>query len=96
MGSAVSLQHQDAGLIPSPAQGVKDPALLQLQCRLHLWLGSDPLAWEVYMLRGGQKKKKKKPPPPKKTPALKYKRPYRAHSQLCSIIYRKGLLNFLF
>ena len=60
-GSAVSRERWDAGLIPSQAQCVKDPVLPQLlQFRLQLCLGSDPLAWELYMLQGGQKRKKEK------------------------------------
>ena len=38
------LRAWDAGLIPSPAQWVKEPVLLQLQCMLKLWLRSDPWA----------------------------------------------------
>lgn len=34
IGSAASLEHGDAGLIPSPAQWVKDLLLPQPQCRL--------------------------------------------------------------
>ena len=52
-GSAASLEHWDTGLTPSPAQWVKDLALLELWLRSQLWLRSDPLLW------GGQKKKKK-------------------------------------
>lgn len=39
-GSAVSLEHWNAGSIPSLAQCVKDLALSELLCRLQLWLGS--------------------------------------------------------
>ena len=42
MGSEVSLQCQDAGLIPSLAQLVKDLVLLQLCYRSQLRLRSDP------------------------------------------------------
>ena len=38
----VFLQCWDTGLIPGPAQWVKDPACPQLQCKLQLHLGSDP------------------------------------------------------
>ena len=41
-GPEVSLEHRNAGLIPSPAQWVKDPVLPQLQLRSQLRLGSDP------------------------------------------------------
>jgi len=42
MGLVVSLEHWGTGLIPSPAQWVKDLALLQLQCRLQLGLDLIP------------------------------------------------------
>ena len=42
MGLTVSRVCWDGGLIPSPAQWVKDLALPQLQFRLRLQLGSDP------------------------------------------------------
>ena len=41
-GLTASLEHWDAGSILSLGQWVKDLALLQLQLRLQLWLGSDP------------------------------------------------------
>ena len=31
-----------SGSIPSPAQGVKEPVLLKLRCRLQLWLRFNP------------------------------------------------------
>jgi len=37
----MSLELWDIGLIPSPAQWVKDPALLWLWHRSKLWLGPD-------------------------------------------------------
>ena len=42
MGSVASWEPWDAGLIPSPAQWVKDPGLSQLWLRLQLQLRSDP------------------------------------------------------
>ena len=51
MGSVVSWEHGDAGLIPSPAQWVKDLALPQLWLRVQLRFRSDP--WP-----GNSKKKK--------------------------------------
>ena len=57
MGSAVSLEHWDAALIPGPAHGVKDMALLQLQHRLQLQLRSDP--WPGKSICHGVAKKEK-------------------------------------
>ena len=48
MGSVASLECWDACSIPSPAQWVKEPALLQLQHRLQLKLGPDP--WPGYSI----------------------------------------------
>ena len=42
MGSVESLEQWDTGLIPSPKQWIKDPALPKLWHRLQLWIGSDP------------------------------------------------------
>ena len=53
MGLVASWERWDAGLIPSLVWWVKDPALLQLQLRSQLWLGSDPC-------HGVAKKEKKK------------------------------------
>ena len=52
--------HLHAGLIPSPAQGVKDPALPQLWLRLQLQLGSDPWARNSIWFGAARKEKKKK------------------------------------
>ena len=41
-GWGMSLQLQEAGLIPSEAQWVKGSMLLQLKHRLQLWHESDP------------------------------------------------------
>ena len=49
-GSLASLKHWDAGLIPSPARGVKEPKLLQNKFKLRIEL----------CLRQPKKKKKKK------------------------------------
>ena len=49
--------------VPTAPQQVKDPELLQLWCRLQLWLGSDPWPRNLAMSRGwtfGKEKKKKK------------------------------------
>ena len=47
------------GSIPGPVQWLKDPVLLQLWCRLQLWLGFDP--WpRVFHISHVQQKKKKK------------------------------------
>ena len=45
MGSAASLELFEAGLIPGPAQWIKDLASPLLRHRLQLWLRSDPWPW---------------------------------------------------
>ena len=59
-GSAVFWDHGIAGLIPSPAQWVKDLALLQLQLRWQLWLRSGPWPGKSICFRETKKKKAKK------------------------------------
>ena len=59
MGAAVSLQHWDAGLIPSPAQWVKDLTFPQLQFRLQQRLRSDPWPGNCICHRVAKKEKKK-------------------------------------
>ena len=46
------------GLISSLEQCVKDPVLLQLWCRLHLWLGFCTYSGELPYVVGVAKKKK--------------------------------------
>ena len=60
MGLVASWEHWDAGSIPSPAQLVQDPALLQLQLRSSL-LGSHliPGLGAPYVTSRLKKKKKK-------------------------------------
>ena len=57
MGSLESSEHWGTGLIPRPAQWVKDLASPQLWLRLQLWLGSDP--WPGNSMCQGMAKKKK-------------------------------------
>ena len=45
--------------VPCVVQQVKDPVLLQLWCRLQLWLGSNPWPRNFSMPRVWLKKKKK-------------------------------------
>ena len=56
MGLAVSWVHWDINSIPRLPQWVMDPALLQLQIRLQLQLGSDP--WLGNSITSGQPKNK--------------------------------------
>ena len=57
-GLVASLERWDTGLIPGPAQWVRDPVLLQLQHRSQLWLGFDP--WPGNSICRGTAKKRKK------------------------------------
>lgn len=57
--SAAPWKHWDAGPIPSLAQWTKDPASLQLQLRLRLWLGCDPWPQELHVPWVSQKRRKK-------------------------------------
>ena len=59
MGSTESLKHWDTGSIPSLAQRVKDPAMLQLWHRSQMQLRSDPCPGN-FVRCGDQKRKKKK------------------------------------
>ena len=68
-GLTVSLQCQDAGSIPSPAQWVKDPMLPHLHCRSQLQLRSDPWPRNSICCCG---EKEKNTPPPKKKTLLKF------------------------
>ena len=58
MGLEVSQEHWDTGLIPSPAQWVKDQALPHLQCWMQLQLRSD-LGQKTLNAMGRPQKKKK-------------------------------------
>ena len=58
IGSVVSWKFRGAGLIPSLAQWIKDPVLLQLQFRLQLQLGSDPWPGNSVCCRVTKKEKK--------------------------------------
>ena len=60
MGSAASLEPRDAGSIPSWAQCIKYPALLQLWLGLQLRLRSDPWPGNPMCQGAAQKFKKKK------------------------------------
>ena len=57
-GLMASLQHQDAGSRPRPAQWVKDPQLPKLQCRSQLWLRSDTWPGNSICRRVTKEKKK--------------------------------------
>ena len=57
-GLAASLEHWDAGSIPSLTRWVKDPTLLQLRTRLQLRLGYDP--WPRSPICHGEAKKRRK------------------------------------
>ena len=58
VGSAASLQCQDTGLMPGPAQWVKDLALLQLQHRSYCSSDVIPGLGTPYAM--GQPKKKRR------------------------------------
>ena len=58
----MSLEHWDIGLIPDMGPWMKDPALLQLQRRSQLWLGSDPSPGNFIcqgVARGGRREERK-------------------------------------
>ena len=60
MGSVVSWECWDTGLIPGPAQQIKGLALPQLQVRSELWLGTDPWPGDSICHRAAKKEKQKK------------------------------------
>lgn len=60
MGWVVSLQPQDAGLIPRPAQRAKDPVVLWLPFRSQLCLHSDPWTGNSKCHAVAKKEEKKK------------------------------------
>ena len=59
MGSAASWEHWNEGLIPGPAQWVRDLALPQLWLGLQLWLESDPWPGKFICPRVAKKENKK-------------------------------------
>ena len=59
MGSAASWEHWDAGLIPSPAQQVKDLVLLQLWLRSQPQLRSETWPRNSTWCRAAKKEEKK-------------------------------------
>ena len=59
-GLAGTWEHWDVGWIPSPAQWVKDPALLQLWLRSQLQLRSDPWPGSSICQGAAKNGKKKK------------------------------------
>ena len=52
--------HEDSGLIPSPAQWVKDLVLLWLRCRPGTPAPIQPLAWKLAYVAGAALKRQKK------------------------------------
>lgn len=84
MGLEVSLQHQDTGSIPSPAQWIKGSGVTIVM----VWVTTAAqisLAQELHMLQGSQKRKKKEPPSKvlqKQVPAYPYWQPQQEKDQL--------------
>ena len=60
MGSVVSWERWDAGLILRLAQSIKGLVLLQLCLKSQTQLGSDPWPGELHMPWSSQKRKKEK------------------------------------
>lgn len=61
----MSLQRQDVGSVPSPAQGVEGSSVAAAVAQVSAAAQISPLAWELHMLRvGGAKSDLVSIPPP--------------------------------